>query len=1024
MAITDLFIRRPVLTCAFALLIALVGLRALLDLPLRQYPKIESAVITVATEYPGASAELMQGFVTTTLSQAIATTQGVEYLSSASEQGRSTITAHLRLNENSDTALTEVLAKVNEVRYLLPEEAYDPVVVRQAPGAIGVIYAGFTGSEDGNLAGITDYLTRVARPMLTTIDGVSAVNILGAQTLSMRIWLDPLRMAAHGIAASDIQAAIEENNYQASPGQIKGEWTVNNVHADTNLDNVQGFRRLVVKSGASPIRLEDVATVEIGAQQRNQVAGMNGDPAVYLEVMAAPNGNPLAISRDARAVLDRLELPAGSGMAIPYDVTVFIDAAISNVLMKLLIASVEVVLVIFLFLGSARAVAVPMLSIPLSLLGASGVMLALGFSLNLLTLLAMVLAIGLVVDDAIVVVENVHRRMEEGETPLEAATHGAREIAGPVLTMAATLVAVYAPLGLVGGLTGALFSEFAFTLAAAVVVSAIVALTVSPMAASRLLQQGPPSRFGQAVERCTDQIVRTYDRWLERLLHDTRPILLAGAGVLISLPILFAGLQTELAPTEDQGEVIVDMKAPEAANLEFLEGEAGRVGAALMDVPEAGTVYVVSGMGSALNRGWAGVMLSDWSGRERSAQDIMAELQQRLPGIEGIAATAYLPAPLPGSVGGFPVQFVLASSESHEKIHAAMEKLKTAARASGHFAFVDSDLTFSKPTVQVRIDRERAHDLGLSMKEIGDTLARLQGESYVNRFGAQGRAYDVIPQAQKHLRLDAEALALYQVRAAGGAMVPLSSVVTLASGVEANALTQFNQLNSATLVAVPGAGVTLGQAVAFLQTEADKLGDAGLQSDFLGGSRQYLQEQGGFAITFAFALAFIFLVLAAQFESLTDPLLILTTVPLAAFGALCAMFFGLATLNIYTQIGLVTLVGLIAKHGILIVEFANAQQRGVGASRVQAVRAAARTRLRPILMTTAAMAGGLLPLMFASGAGAGSQRAIATVLVAGLLVGTLFTLFVLPAIYARFGRQLSSPTAQADMLMGTAQVAP
>ena len=493
MAITDVFIRRPVFTCAFALLIALVGLRAVLNLPMRQYPKIESAVVNVTTEYPGASAELIQGFVTTTLAQAIATTQGVEYMSSSSEQGRSTITAHLRLNENSDTALTEVLAKVNEVRYLLPKDAYDPVVVRQAPGAIGVIYAGFDGPEDGNLTRITDYLTRVARPMLTTIDGVAAVNILGAQSLSMRIWLDPLRMAAHGISASDIQAAIEDNNYQAAPGQIKGEFTVSNVHADTNLNGVEGFRRLVVKGGKSPIRLEDVATVEIGAQHRNQVASMNGEPGVYLEVMATPSGNPLAISRDVKAVLNKLDLPAGSSMAIPYDVTVFIDAAIDNVLLKLVLASVEVVLVIFLFLGSFRAVAVPMLSIPLSLLGASAIMLALGFSLNLLTLLAMVLAIGLVVDDAIVVVENVHRRMEEGEKALEAALHGAREIAAPVLTMAATLVAVYAPLGLVGGLTGALFSEFAFTLAAAVVVSAIVALTVSPMAASRLLQRGDKS---------------------------------------------------------------------------------------------------------------------------------------------------------------------------------------------------------------------------------------------------------------------------------------------------------------------------------------------------------------------------------------------------------------------------------------------------------------------------------------------------------------------------------------------------
>ena len=1005
MSFTDFFIRRPILTTAFALLIALVGLRALLDLPLRQYPRIESAVVTVTTEYPGASADLMQGFVTATLAQAVATTQGVEYLTSSSEQGRSTINAYLRLNANSDTALTEVLAKVNEVRYLLPQDAYDPVVVRQSPGAIGVVYAGFSAPAGQPLTGITDYLMRVAKPMLSTVDGVAAVNVLGGQALSMRIWLDPLRMSAHGITAADVEAAIRDNNYQAAPGQLRDALVVTNVRADTSLDSVKGFRELVVKRGPSLVRMEDIATVEIGAQSRNQVAGMNGEPAAYLEVMATPGGNPLDISREVRRILAGLDLPDGAKMAIPYDVTVFIDAAIGNVIGKFGIASLEVVLVIFLFLGSLRAVAVPVLSIPLSLLGAAAAMLALGFSLNLLTLLAMVLAIGLVVDDAIVVVENVHRRMEEGESPLDAAMNGAREIVGPVLTMAAVLVAVYAPLGLIGGLTGALFSEFAFTLAAAVMVSAVVALTVSPMVASRLMRRQAPSRYAVAVEHATVRLVGAYERLLERVLRDTRPVLLAGAGVLLSLPILFNGVQSELAPAEDQGEIIVDMKGPQASSLEFLEGEAKRVEAALLALPEAATVYMVSGAGGALNKGWAGVMLSPWETRHRSAEAIMADLQTALPGIEGIAGSAFLPPPLPGSVGGFPVQFVLSTPEGHRAVHDEMEKLKAAARASGQFAFVDSDLTFSNPTTLVRIDRSKAHDLGLSMKEIGDTLARLVGESYVNRFGAQGRSYDVIPQAPRNLRLNAESLDLFHVRTASGGQVPLSAVVSLQKGVEANALTQFNQLNSATLVAIPAPGVPLGQAVAFLQAESASL-PAGFQTGFLGESRQYLQEQGGFALTFAFALAFIFLALAAQFESARDPLLILTTVPLAAFGALAAMFFGYATLNIYTQIGLVTLIGLITKHGILIVEFANVEQRLRGLDRVHAVRAAAATRIRPILMTTAAMVGGLMPLLFAHGAGAGSQRAIATVLVAGLLVGTLFTLFVLPAVYARFGRNL------------------
>lgn len=1006
MSFTDLFIRRPVLTLAFALLITLVGIRALFDLPLRQYPKIESAVVTITTEYPGAPAELMQGFVTTTLAQAVATTQGVEYLTSSSEQGLSTITAYLRLNANSDAALTEVLAKVNEVRYLLPEEAYDPVVVRQSPGAIGVIYAGFSPAVDQPLTGITDYLMRVARPMLTTIDGVAAVNVLGGQNISMRIWLDPLRMAAHDVTTADVDRAIEQNNYQAAPGQIRGQLVVANVRIDTNLDSIEGFRRLVVKKGDSLVRMEDIATVEIGTQSRDQVTGMNGEAAVYLEVMATPGGNPLTIAHQARQILAGLELPAGAKMAIPYDVTVFIDAAISNVTFKFVVAALEVVLVIFLFLGSMRAVAVPVLSIPLSLLGAAAIMLALGFSLNLLTLLAMVLAIGLVVDDAIVVVENVHRRMEDGEPALEAARNGAREIAGPVLTMAATLVAVYAPLGMVGGLTGALFSEFAFTLAAAVAVSAIVALTVSPTVAARLLANDRPGRFAAAVERVTTGLVDRYDRLLGHVLKDTRLALLIGAGALLSLPLLFAGLQSELAPAEDQGEIVVDMKAPQASNLEFLEEQSKRVEDLLLAIPETGTVYRVTGVGASLNKGWAGVMLKPWDQRSRSAEEIMGELQGQLASVEGIAGSAFLPAPLPGSVGGFPVQLVLTSSLKHEDVYQAMETLKSAARSSGLFAFIDSDLTFTNPTVLVRIDRSKAHDLGLDMKEIGDTFARLVGESYVNRFGAQGRAYDVIPQAPRGQRLTPELLEQYYLRTAGGTQVPMSTVVSLERGVEANALTQYNQLNSSTLVAIPAPDVPLGQAVAFLQEQANQL-PPGYQHDFLGESRQYLQEQGGFAITFAFALAFIFLVLAAQFESVRDPLLILTTVPLAACGALAALFFGFATLNIYTQIGLVTLVGLIAKHGILIVEFANMAQRKQGLNRLQAAQAAARTRIRPILMTTAAMVGGLLPLLFASGAGAGSQSALAAVLVSGLLVGTLFTLFILPAIYARFARQLS-----------------
>ncbi|MBH3054807.1 MexW/MexI family multidrug efflux RND transporter permease subunit [Serratia marcescens] len=1005
MTFTDLFVRRPVLALVVSTLILLFGALALSKLPIRQYPLLENSTITISTDYPGASSELMQGFVTQPIAQAVSSVEGVDYLSSSSVQGRSVVTVRMALNRDSTQALTEVMAKVNQVRYKLPEQAYDPVIERSAGEATAVAYVGFS-SKTLSTPALSEYLTRVVEPMFTTIDGVAKVEVFGGQKMAMRLWLDSDRLAGRGLTAADVADAVRRNNYQAAPGKVKGQYVVANVRVNTDLTSVEEFRNLVVRNdGNGLVRLKDVGTVELGAAATETSALMDGEPAVFLGVFPTPTGNPLVIVdgiRHLMPAIDKMQ-PPGVKMALAFETARFIQASIDEVVHTLLEALAIVVAVIYLCLGSLRTVLIPVVTIPLSILGAAGLMLAFGFSVNLLTLLAMVLAIGLVVDDAIVVVENVHRHIEEGKTPLAAAMIGAREVAGPVIAMTLTLAAVYAPIGLMGGLTGALFREFALTLAGAVVVSGVVALTLSPVMSSLLLPaKQSEGRVAHAAEWFFGGLTRRYARALDFSLHHRWLTGTLALLVMISLPLLYLMPQRELAPTEDQAIVLTAIKAPQQANLNYVERFAYKLDEVYNRMPETESRWIINGSDGTAS-GIGGINLTLWQARQRSASAVQADLQRAVNDVEGTSIFAFQLPALPGSTGGLPVQMVLRTPQDYPQLYRTLEEVKQNARNSGLFMVVDSDLDYNNPLAEVHIDRAKANSLGIRMSDIGESLAVLVGENYLNRFGMDGRAYDVIPQSLREQRLTPQALARQYVRAQDNTLVPLSTVVSVAVKVEPNKLTQFNQQNAATLQAIPAPGVSMGEAVAFLERQANAL-PAEFSHDWQGDSRQYTQEGSALAFAFLAALVIIYLVLAAQYESLKDPLIILITVPLSICGALLPLALGYATMNIYTQVGLVTLIGLISKHGILMVEFANELQLHQALTRRAAILQAAQIRLRPVLMTTGAMVFGLIPLLFASGAGAVSRFGLGLVIVSGMLVGTLFTLFVLPTVYTLLAR--------------------
>ncbi|VXA57276.1 Uncharacterized transporter HI_0895 [Acinetobacter proteolyticus] len=1017
MKFTDLFVKRPVLALVVSTLILLAGLFSLNKLPIRQYPLLESSTISISTEYPGASAELMQGFVTQPIAQAVSSVEGIDYLSSSSVQGRSVITLRMQLNRDSTQALTEVMAKVNQVRYKLPEQAFDPVIERSSGESTDVAYIGFS-SEQLSMPELTDYLSRVVEPMLSTIEGVAKVQTYGSQRLAMRIWLDADRLASRGVTAADVASAIRQNNYQAAPGQIKGELVVSNVNVSTELTSIQDFKNLVIRNdGQNLIRLQDVATVELGAASTETSASMDGQPAIFIGLQATPTGNPLVIVQGIKDKLPEIQktLPPSVKANLAYETARFIDASIDEVLHTFIEALIIVIAVIYLCLGSLRSVLIPVVTIPLSMLGALGLMLIFGFSINLLTLLAMVLAIGLVVDDAIVVVENVHRHIEEGLSPIAAALVGAREVAGPVIAMTITLAAVYAPIGLMGGLTGSLFKEFALTLAGAVLVSGIIALTLSPVMSSYLLQsKQEEGRMAKAAEWFFERLTHIYHRLLQFSLQHRWITVVFAIAVFASLPFLYQLPQKELAPLEDQASVLTAIKAPQHANLNYAEHFNYELDKVFWTLPETSTTWIINGTdGPAASFG--GTTLSTWAERTRSADDLQQELQAKVGAVEGTSIFVFQNPALPGSTGGLPVQMVLRSAQDYATIYQTMENIKQKARESGLFVVVDSDLDFNNPMLKIEVDRAKANSLGIRMQDIGEALATLVGENYVNRFSMLGRAYDVIPQSIKSQRLTPQALTQQFVRTDQGTLIPLSTVVHLNEQVEPNKLTQFNQQNAATFQAIPAPGVSLGQALAFLEQVTAEL-PTGFSHDWQADARQYMQEGNTLLFAFLAALVVIYLVLAAQYESLVDPFIILITVPLSICGALIPLALGYATVNIYTQIGLVTLIGLISKHGILMVEFANELQLHEGLNKQAAILKAAQIRLRPILMTTAAMVFGLIPLLFATGAGAHSRFGLGLVIVCGMLIGTFFTLFVLPTIYSLLARQHNQSSARVQEL--------
>jgi multidrug efflux pump len=1006
MNFTDIFIRRPVLASVVSLLIFVIGFRAYTVLPVLQYPRTENAIVTVTTIYYGADPDVVAGFITTPLENAIAQANGIDYMSSVSQSGVSTISIYLRLNYDADKALTEINTKVSSVLNQLPTGTLQPTLNVKVGQTIDAMYIGFN-SDTLAPNQITDYLVRVVQPKLQAVPGVQTAELLGQKVFALRAWLDPQKLAAFGLTAADVSQALTANDYISGIGTTKGQMVQVNLSASTSLHSADEFRNLVVKqSNGAVVRLKDVANVTLGAEDYETEVGFDGKQAVYIGIQVAPAANLLDVIQGVHNVFPEIQalLPRGLNGEIVYDATEFVNNAIYEVIRSLLEALAIVTVVVFLFLGSIRASLIPTVAIPLSLIGTFIVLVALGYSINLLTLLALVLAIGLVVDDAIIVVENVSRHLEEGTAPIPAAIAAARELGGPIIAMTVVLAAVYVPIGFQSGLTGALFAEFAFALVGAVTVSGVVALTLSPMLCSRLLKAPDPEQRGWEA-RLTAFIDRGF-HWLhgayQRRLHgslNTMPVTLMFAFIVLgSIYFLFTSSKTELAPQEDQGVIITQSIAAPNSTLQQRQLYSREVYRIFAKHPETDHVFQLDVPGQSI----AGMVLKPWEARTLTSNQLQPALQQELGKVSGVRIAAFQPPPLPGSIG-LPVQFVIVTTEPFDRLNEIAQQFLQQSLQSGMFIFLDCDLKIDNPQSDVTIDRDKTAQLGLRMSDIGGALASMLGGGYVNYFSISGRSYKVIPQVQQRFRLNPQQLLDYYIKTSEGTLVPLSTIASVKTKTVPESLNHFQQLNSATIQGVAMPGVAQGDALGFLQNLAARSLPAGYSVDYGGLSRQYVQETSGFVTMFAFALIIIFLALAALFESFRDPVIILVSVPMSIAGALIFIMlgFGGMSLNIYTEVGLVTLMGLISKHGILIVQFANHLQQQ-GRTKREAVEEAAGIRLRPILMTTAAMVLGVAPLITATGAGAVSRFQMGVVIASGLAIGTLFTLFVVPAVYLLF----------------------
>jgi multidrug efflux pump len=1017
MKFTDLFVKRPVLAIVVNLVILIAGLQAIRSLSVRQYPRSDIAVVQVTTVYVGANADLVRGFITTPIERVIASADGIDYMESTSAQGLSTIQVHLKINYDTTAALTQIQAKVAQVRNDLPPDAQIPVIdLQTADTQFAAVYLGFS-SADLDQNQITDYLTRVVQPKLSAISGVQRADILGNRTFAMRIWLKPEEMAARGVAPSDVHDALAKNNYLSALGSTKGSMVSVNLIANTDLRTPDEFKQMVVKrENGVVVRLGEIADVALGAENYDQDVRFNGETATFMGVWVLPTANSLEVIRNVRQALPAIQaqLPAGMKLGVPYDSTEYIQDAINEVLHTLVETLLIVVVVIFLFLGSFRSVLIPVIAIPISLIGAVFLMLLAGFTINLLTLLAIVLSVGLVVDDAIVMVENVERHLQLGKSAFQAAKDAARELVGPIIAMTITLAAVYAPIGIQGGLTGALFREFAFTLAGAVVVSGVVALTLSPMMGSKLLRAGDTDRgFAGIVNRRFDSVRNLYTRLLAGTLQ-YRPVVLT-LWVLVAVLMIpfYMFSQRELAPAEDQGVVFGVIQSSANATLDQTNLFTDQVYNVYHSFPESASIFQITNP----NGGFGGMVTKPWSQRKKTTQQLLLESSGKLSKIAGVRVIPLTPPPLPGG-GNFPVDFVIASAAEPQQVSALAEQIVQKAMTSGMFIFADTDVKFDQPQTEVVFDRDKLRSQGVDLSQAGQDLSTMLGGNYVNRFSIQGRSYKVIPQVKRVERLTADQLSQIYVKGSSDKLVPLSTFASLRTTTEPRSLNKFQQLNAVRIQAVIPPNVPLDKALTFLEDQAKQVLPQGFTVDYAGESRQLRVEGSKFLGTFLLSAVLIYLVLAAQFESFRDPFIILAgSVPLAISGALVFSFLGFTTLNIYSQVGLITLVGLIAKNGILIVEFANHLQE-TGLSKLEAITGAASTRLRPILMTTAATVFGHFPLVLATGPGAGARNSIGIMLVSGMIIGTAFTLFVVPSIYMLVAKTHARVQSEDEVAMG------
>ncbi len=1015
MKLTDLFIKRPVLAMVVNLVILIAGLQAIRSLSVRQFPRSDMANVTVTTVYVGANADLVRGFITSPLERVIASADGIDYLESSSAQGLSTITVHLKLNYDTNAALTQIQSKVAQVRNTLPPEAEAPVInLATADSDWAAAYLSFS-SKDLDQNQITDYLVRVVQPKLSSISGVQRADIFGDRTFAMRVWLKPERMAALGISPSQVHDALAANNYLSALGQTRGSMTSVNLVANTDLKTVDDFKQLVVKQqNGQVVRLSDIADVVLGAETYDQDVSFNGKTAVFMAIFPLPTANTLDVMKRVRAAMPDIEaqLPAGMKADIAYDASEYIEDSITEVLKTLSETLIIVILVIFLFLGSVRGMIIPVVAIPVSLIGAVFLMLAFGFTINLLTLLAIVLSVGLVVDDAIVMVENIERHLHMGKTPFQAATDAARELVGPIIAMTLTLATVYTPVAIQGGLTGSLFREFAFTLAGAVLVSGIVALTLSPMMGSKLLRAGDTERgFAGMINRHFDVVRGLYTRILANTLN-YRPVVLTLWAIVIALIVPFYMFsQKELAPTEDQSFLFCFIQSSANATVDQTRLFADQVTNVYQSLPEAESVFRVV----MPTQGFGGLVTKPWNQRKRAMQQIQMDVSAKSAKIAGVRAIHIVPPSLPGGEG-FPVDMAIVSTAEPERLAEFANQLVAKAFQSGKFMFADTDLKFDQPQTRVVFDRDKLRSEGVDMSQAGRDLSVLLGGNYVNRFSIGGRSYKVIPQVKRVERLTADQLTGMYVTGGNGQLVPLSTFAHLESSTEPRELKRMQQLNAVHIQGVVPPGVSLDDALSYLEDEAHRILPRGYTVDYAGESRQLRVEGNRFLPTFLLSAILIYLVLAAQFESFRDPFIILAgSVPLALAGSLLFSFLGLTSINIYSQVGLITLVGLVSRNGILIVQFANHLQE-LGRDKVKAVVEAAGTRLRPIMMTTAATVMGHLPLVFAKGPGAGARNSIGIMLVTGMIIGTAFTLFIVPSIYVLVAKTHRAEAREAEPL--------